>query len=104
MVKHRHPATAAMLAVLSDGEWHDRDELVAAGADVVPPGEATRAARTMRVRRAQRRRADGVPEQPNQARRLDDVTTGSREIARRRLKDLARKGRVERDSGRYRAT
>jgi hypothetical protein len=98
--------TKVILAVLADGEWHDRDELVAAGAAAVPPGVAFRAGE------AERNRTRGRPNGPGPRVRgedADSIRSGARKLACRNLSMLAvgRPSRgdppkVERDGGRYR--
>lgn len=80
--------TRAIIDVLADGAWHDREELLAAAAAVVPPGVAARRAEQ------DRRERSGAP---HRTRGHDQVVAiGARSVARGSLKGLDRSGTVER--------
>lgn len=87
------PWTAAALAILEDGRWHAREQLLAAGAAAVPPGVAFRYGEADRNRSAKR------PNGPGPRLRGDDqtsVVTGARRMTERNLLKLVDRGRLER--------
>lgn len=91
----RSPQYQAMLDVLADGRWHDRDELLAAGEQKVSPGRAFRMGERNRRRRgagAERTRGDDNT----------SIRSGAREVARRSLFRAAQSRKIERDGARYR--
>lgn len=48
------PHTVAILEILSDGQWHTRDELIAKAGVKIPPGRAVRKAEGERSRQRAR--------------------------------------------------
>lgn len=80
--------------VLEDGEWHTRDELIAAGAAAVPPGVA--------YREGERRRMLDGPPIRTRGDQADAVAAGARNRAIDTLRSRVRFGTVEVDDGRYR--
>lgn len=86
------PARKAMLAVLADGEWHDRDLLLAVAGRAVPPGRAFRVGEAQRQRRTDRARTRGNNDTA--------IAAGRRIIAREVLTKLA--DRLDCDGNRYR--
>jgi hypothetical protein len=92
----RSPARQAIDAVLADGQWHTRDELLQAAAAKVPPGQA------WRTGEAERRRTN-----PGDRIRGDDhtaIASGARTIAADVLRGMVRLGTIERGlDGLYRA-
>jgi hypothetical protein len=83
----------AILELLADGRWHDRDQLLEAAAAVVPPGLASRTAERNRAR-------PGRPAERTSGRQDDVIASGARTVARAALHRL--EGRLERDGRRYR--
>jgi len=100
------PARLAIEGVLADGAWHTRDELVAAGAAAVPPGQAFRVGE--RNRQSLQRRRRGERGAPVTARlRGDDtksIASGAHAIAADALRFLVLYAgeRIEVDGDRYR--
>lgn len=88
------PWGAAIDRVLADGEWHDREEILAAGVLTVPPGVAYRhAERLRRVYAAgPRKRGDDSTA----------VAAGARDKVRRVLAAHVQRGTVERDGNHFR--
>lgn len=99
MTPPRSPARQAIDAVLADGNWHTRDELLRAAAAKVPPGQAWRTGERQRIKGSNpgRRRTRG-----------DDHTTvaaGAHRAAAGLLKSAVHRGAIEQGpDGRYRAT
>ena len=90
------PQRVAILAVLDDGDWHDRADLIAAGAAVVPPGKAYRYVMARRARESKGVWTYGTDEAA--------VQGGQRKHAGMALATLVRSGVVERDGDRFRMT
>lgn len=91
------PWGQAIDAVLADGLWHHRDEILDAAIPAVPPGKAYRTGERIRTQKrstspAKRTRGDQAV----------GVATGAREVARQALRSRLRHGNVERDGSRYR--
>lgn len=81
------PWTRRVREILSDGEWHTYDELVAAAGPLVPPGRARRDAEKHRLRRS------GVPVRVYQ--RVGELEVGRRSIVVRSIRQLERGRHVE---------
>jgi hypothetical protein len=96
MTPPRSPARQAIDAVLADGQWHTRDELLQAAAAKVPPGQA------WRTGEADRRRTN-----PETRTRGDDhtaIASGARRIASYVLAKAVARGTIEQGpDGLYRA-
>lgn len=91
------PWTAKIYELLADGQWHDREPVVAAAAKAVPPGRAKRTAEDERVRERGRRATKGLPPlKPRTDAEL--IQMGQRAIAllvlnrNRRIETRGRKG------------
>lgn len=84
----------AILHVLADGEWHQRDELLTAGAQTVAPGRAFRVGEGNRLRRRDGARTRGDSD--------TSIRTGAREVTRKSLFRALKSGTVEQDGDRYR--
>lgn len=94
------PWTAKMLALLEDGEWHDREEVVLQSMAVVPPGVALRASESTRANAGKK---DGTgnrkpaPEKRVKRRSHSElVAYGQRIKANEATASLAAAGRIER--------
>jgi hypothetical protein len=91
--------SATMRRILADGGWHDRAEVLAAGARAVPPSIAWRRAEKHRL-------SAKVPhaESPDRMRGDDHdaIAAGQRRIANDALRRLEKMGAVERDGERIR--
>ncbi len=84
-------------AILADGEWHDRDELVAAALDRVPPGAASRrAVKANERRRARYRETHAVTRGPQGGRALDAARAGARLIVGDAINGAVTRGVYER--------
>lgn len=98
MTPPRSPARQAIDAVLADGQWHTRDELLQAAAAKVPPGQAWRTGERQRIKGSNpgRRRTRG-----------DDhtaVAAGRHLIAKKAIYAGVHRGTIEQGpDGRYRA-
>lgn len=95
----RVPWSLAIRDVLADGEWHDREELIAVGKRAVPPGIAYR-----RFER-QRKTAARYRNEPGATRRGDEfavVASGAKRVAYDCVRAMVASGVVERDGNRYR--
>jgi len=90
----KSPARLAVDQVIADGDWHDREELIAAAMAVIPPAVAYRRAEVNRTRKTTGLRSRGG--------RDDAVRAGSRDLARRLIDEAVRRGSIERDGSRYR--
>jgi hypothetical protein len=92
------PWRHAIDALLADGEWHDREELLAAGAAAVPPGVAFRNGERQRLAR----RSVGSPTTRHRGDNATAIAVGARVIADKILWSRARRGSLERTGDRYR--
>lgn len=94
MPNPRSPERIALLSVFADGDWHDRDELIAVGAKAIEPGRAFRKGEASRQRRTDAPRTKG-----------DDGTSiraGARRTTVGLLWRLVKDGEVEQVGRRYR--
>lgn len=88
------PWTRKITELLADGEWHDREQVLAIGAAAVPPGIA--------FRRGELDRARKRPLGPGPRVRGDRATsiaTGARTIVQRTIDNQVRQGLIERSAG-----
>lgn len=83
-----------MMAVLSDGEWHDRNQLMVEMGKVIPPGQAMRRAEVVRAQHDATKRPDRKA-RPRKMLRSDEalIIFGRRNITQVCLKNSA--GRLE---------
>lgn len=90
------------MEVLSDGEWHDVEELVEAAVGLVPPGKAHRSWEKHLNDEERRRRArkGGTPVQRKNAGL--SPRSGARRMLLGNLRSRVRYGSLERDGQRYR--
>ena len=95
MATPRSPWTARMDEVLDDGEWHELEEVLAAGITMVPPGRAYRKGEWNRLRlKGPATRHVGTREQ--------SVATGARIIARKSIESRLSNGTLVRWGSRIR--
>lgn len=92
----RSPWMVKVHELLADGDWVDREELMAAAMPVVPPGKAERQAKVERNRQdaARRRRGDTVI--PSNSKPSDPVAVGARIVVAHSLGTAVGQGRLER--------
>ena len=93
----RAPWTRRIAEYLSDGEWHDRETVLAVGAAAVPPGRAYREGE--RMRQIQREE----PGARKRGTRETAIATGARTLARQALQGLTGRGAVIVKDGQVRA-
>lgn len=89
------PWSARMDDVLADGEWHELEEVLAAGVKIVPPGMAYRKGEWNRLRLK-------GPDTRHVGTRERSVATGARIIARKSIESRLQRGTVERWGSRIR--
>lgn len=96
------PARRRLDELLADGAWHDRDRLLEQTVGLIPPGQATRRARSDRAnKRARYARAldlHGIAPEPavGGVAPSDDTRVGARTIAMGVIKTAVDRGAYER--------
>lgn len=85
-----------MYQVLSDDEWHDHDELIAAMRELIPPARAARA--NERIRRQTLRRSGTDDTQPRRKNLESElrVRWGQRAICNDALQSAWKRGQIDR--------
>jgi hypothetical protein len=91
-IPEMNPWMNAMYELLSDGQWHHRDDLIAVGADRVPPGRAYRYSERRRVRTGTRTTFT----------RTEERAAGQRQEASQAVLSSARWGGTVRDGEKFR--
>lgn len=95
MPNAKSPERIALLSVLSDGQWHDRDQLIAVGTKAIEPGRAFRKGEIQRLRR----RTDAPRTKGDDG---TSIRSGTRARMTQLLHRLVKDGIAERDGDRYR--
>jgi hypothetical protein len=85
--------------LLADGEWHEREHLITAGIEEVPPGIAYREGEKLRRKERSGRVA---PEGRVLGSRAVSVAAGARSLVRQAIRNRIRKGTAERIGDRIR--
>lgn len=87
------PWIEAMMAVLVDGRWHDREEVLVVGMAAVPPGVAWRKGEHDRSRE---RRRLGYPPRERDSGNEQAIVRGARRIAGQVVVRWEKRGKLER--------
>lgn len=95
----RTPWSIAIRRLLSDGEWHDRDELLAVASRAVPPGVAWRRAEQHRIQTARVQRSPMVRVRGDV---FSAIKVGEHRVAYDALRRTVQTGAIERDGNKYR--
>lgn len=90
------PWTLRMDEVLADGEWHELEQVLAAGVKMVPPGMAYRKGEWSRTRRGD------APATRHVGTRETAVAAGARIIAKKSIESRIRYGSIVRWGSRIR--
>lgn len=82
-----------LLDILSDGEWHDYEQLIQECAPMVPPGLAWRKAEQNRLKYYEREKREAEPRHYGD--RTNTILTGQRAVIQRALVNIRKQRRMD---------